>query len=628
MKFDATGPLTTDERWLYRVVGVARDADTQVDFVENDRLLLAPSLTYRPTNDTSITLLGSLQKDETGSTQQFLPAAGTLYPNVNGLRVPRDQFLGEPEDYYKTDQQSVSLLVDHKFDNAVKLHHGTRYSHTKNDYDSYYPIVLTQDRVMAFNQAITSLVSQQLFGAPPPDLSTPFLPFNIANSPFLDADQSEMARARTVRHTVTDMITSDTNLSADVLTGPVKHSVTGGYDFMHFDTSGTTGGVLLSNVLRPDLIQGGMTDYFLGLGFPADPNPFVPSAGEAAAGVAALLGAQAPFNIYNPQYGQGQPLYDFATGQFVLDPPKRPFAETQVNHGLYIQDQIRVGNFIAVLGLRHDWLDITGREYEPQKIESTTGRAGLMYEFAFGLTPYISYSESFTPVPGTPVVESYAPGAPERAATPMEGEQWEIGFKYQPSNAPFMFNFAAYDLTESNRIVQPEILFTALQGATVNVRGIEVEAAGRVTENIKFIASYSYTDAQYEKYHPLFAYNDNTPVEGVPTHQASLWGIYTFNEGMLRGLSLGAGVRFIGESVDIGQRYVAPDYLTRETYKLVTPSYTLFDAMVSYETSDWRWQLSVQNLEDEYYAVACTADRGDCGIGQARTIITGFTYKF
>lgn len=50
--------------------------------------------------------------------------------------------------------------------------------------------------------------------------------------------------------------------------------------------------------------------------------------------------------------------------------------------------------------------------------------------------------------------------------------------------------------------------------------------------------------------------------------------------------------------------------------------------MVAYETDTWRWQLSAQNLEDEYVVQSCTADRGDCAIGQSRTIITGLTYKF
>ncbi|HML42801.1 MAG TPA: TonB-dependent receptor plug domain-containing protein, partial [Hyphomicrobium zavarzinii] len=103
VKLDMTGPLTNDGKWLYRIVGLARDADTQVDFVENDRLMLAPSLTYRPTNDTSITVLGNFRDDQSGSTQQFMPAEGTLYPNtVTGQRLRRGTFTGEPTDHYDT----------------------------------------------------------------------------------------------------------------------------------------------------------------------------------------------------------------------------------------------------------------------------------------------------------------------------------------------------------------------------------------------------------------------------------------------------------------------------------------------------------------------------------------------
>ena len=51
---DLSGPLTADGTWKYRIVGVARDADTQVDFVKNDRYVLAPSLTYQPTTQTTL----------------------------------------------------------------------------------------------------------------------------------------------------------------------------------------------------------------------------------------------------------------------------------------------------------------------------------------------------------------------------------------------------------------------------------------------------------------------------------------------------------------------------------------------------------------------------------------------
>src|SRR5690606_8283412 len=45
---DITGPIDDDGRWLYRLVAVGRDSNTQVDHVKDDRLVIAPSLTFKP----------------------------------------------------------------------------------------------------------------------------------------------------------------------------------------------------------------------------------------------------------------------------------------------------------------------------------------------------------------------------------------------------------------------------------------------------------------------------------------------------------------------------------------------------------------------------------------------------
>ena len=39
MQADLTGPLAADRKWLYRLVALGRDSDTQVDFVPDDRAL-------------------------------------------------------------------------------------------------------------------------------------------------------------------------------------------------------------------------------------------------------------------------------------------------------------------------------------------------------------------------------------------------------------------------------------------------------------------------------------------------------------------------------------------------------------------------------------------------------------
>ena len=63
VQLDSTGKLTKDGEWLYRFVGIFRDSGTQTDYVPDDRIVLAPSLTWRPTNNTNWTVLGTYQKD-------------------------------------------------------------------------------------------------------------------------------------------------------------------------------------------------------------------------------------------------------------------------------------------------------------------------------------------------------------------------------------------------------------------------------------------------------------------------------------------------------------------------------------------------------------------------------------
>ena len=123
------------------------------------------------------------------------------------------------------------------------------------------------------------------------------------------------------------------------------------------------------------------------------------------------------------------------------------------------------------------------------------------------------------------------------------------------------------------------------------------------------VGGYSYTDAQYDG-----AENKGNQIESVPYHLASMWGVWEFDQPYLKGWSVGAGVRYIGESWDSANVIKVPDV-------------TLFDAMIAYEEDDWRWSINAKNLEDKEYITTCL-NRGDCFVGTARTITTGLTYKF
>jgi iron complex outermembrane receptor protein len=135
------------------------------------------------------------------------------------------------------------------------------------------------------------------------------------------------------------------------------------------------------------------------------------------------------------------PVYGIATCPSAVALPRT----TQRNAGLYVQDQIKLDNWIFVAGLRHD----QGRRQrraatrEDQRHHQALGRD---VRLPSGWSPYVSYTESFTP-------QSAAPGA---SFKPLRGEQWEAGVKYEPKDRALAFSAAVYDLREKNQIVEEQ----------------------------------------------------------------------------------------------------------------------------------------------------------------------------
>ena len=126
-QFDLGGPVGTDGKWSYRLTGLVRDAGTQTDRVPNDRLFLAPAITYRAGPDTTVTLLTSFQRDHSAG-QQFLPSEGTVFGNPNG-RIPTSRFTGENQ-YNKVDkfQMNLGYEIEHRFNEVFTVRQNARFS--------------------------------------------------------------------------------------------------------------------------------------------------------------------------------------------------------------------------------------------------------------------------------------------------------------------------------------------------------------------------------------------------------------------------------------------------------------------------------------------------------------------
>jgi iron complex outermembrane receptor protein len=126
------------DRLAYRIVALGRSADGPVDYSNDDARALMPSLTWSPTEATSVTLLGLYQKNDTSPMIQFLSPYGTLFSAeefANGDFLPPDVFVGEPSfDYYDGEQRSVSLFADHRFNDVWSVSGSLRYMASQLDY--------------------------------------------------------------------------------------------------------------------------------------------------------------------------------------------------------------------------------------------------------------------------------------------------------------------------------------------------------------------------------------------------------------------------------------------------------------------------------------------------------------
>ncbi|WP_116300323.1 TonB-dependent receptor domain-containing protein, partial [Escherichia coli] len=69
-----------------------------------------------------------------------------------------------------------------------------------------------------------------------------------------------------------------------------------------------------------------------------------------------------------------------------------------------------------------------------------TGRAGLLYAFDNGISPYVSYSTSFDPN-----LYPSAPGADP--LKPTTGKQTEVGVKYQIPGGNTLLTLSWFDIT-------------------------------------------------------------------------------------------------------------------------------------------------------------------------------------
>ncbi|MBD9680529.1 TonB-dependent siderophore receptor [Pseudomonas sp. PDM18] len=213
ISFDSTGKVDDAGNLLYRVSGVVRDSNTQVDHVDNKRYNIAPSLTWNFDEDTKLTFLSQFNRDDTGITSQFLPLQGTKLSTPAG-EVKYHENLGDPDwEFYDKTYYALGYAFEHRINDVWQFRQNLRY--TKSD--------------LSF-QGITA-----------------------GGSATSVADDGTLSRGANVVDEDISQFAIDNNLQADFSTGPLKHTLLLGLDHQRANTNykWLYGSAPTSNISKP-----------------------------------------------------------------------------------------------------------------------------------------------------------------------------------------------------------------------------------------------------------------------------------------------------------------------------------------------------------------------------------------
>ena len=320
--------------------------------------------------------------------------------------------------------------------------------------------------------------------------------------------------------------------------------------------------------------------------------------------VAGYYGAFPAIDAFNPVYGADP---DYIT-QYSSE--KHKLEQT----GIYVQDQMSLNKWRLTLGGRHDQVKVTN----VNKLNDTSdtldqghysSRAALLYLFDNGIAPYVSYSTAFTPTIFT--------DENGKILEPMKGKQWEAGLKFEPEGTQTMYSASVFRINQKNIATKEEPTDPYRSIGEIESEGVELEAVGQLTDNLRLQAAYTYTDIRYKKSSPE---EQGKRAVYAPRNQASAWLSYDVKSGPLDGLTVGSGVRYVNGITSDRQN----------THTL--PSYTLVDLAVGYDLSKvglkgLSAQVNVNNLTDKSYIAACNS-LSYCYFGAERSIVGSLSYKF
>ncbi len=309
----------------------------------------------------------------------------------------------------------------------------------------------------------------------------------------------------------------------------------------------------------------------------------------------------APTNIYAP-------AEQTSTGQTLPDLPSWDLTDIKTK-SVFASDNITMGNFSLLLGVRYISFEQIDRGYENSEIISTYKTSDTTPTFALSYVPndettiYASYVEAFQK--GGKAGQDRENAGESFGA--LMSKQAELGLKlnkesYSLTAAMFRMEIGSEYVDENNYFVQD---------GKSQFDGFELAGKLHISDDLTVFAQGMIMDTEYTSADAIIIGND---VKGVPSERYSTGIVYN----PIDDLKLRVSANYVG-----GAQLNAAN-----AYK--TDGYTTVDIFASYNIDDSSsLNFGIKNMfNEEYYTVKSSLNTDALTVGAPRTLTASYTIYF
>ncbi|HUC79942.1 MAG TPA: TonB-dependent siderophore receptor [Flavisolibacter sp.] len=532
---DFTGPMNEEKTLLYRLNLGYENSGSFRDLQFDKNMVIAPSISFLPTAKTRFNF--DLVYNKSNSR---LDRGQAVFGNNDIYSVPTSKSLNQVNDYLNEENFILTTSLNHKF--SERLQFNLAYVKTGYEEDLLEHRSANTYAKDSAGAIIPTLVEMQVF--------------NRKRKRYVD--------------------NASAFLTYDFKLGATTHKFLAGMDYSQ-ERQPFGGSQLQARGYR-NHTNTGAANYN-----PAQPTKFLY---ETVNGVKRPVPNVPHFDLTAASPYALQDMSKYFYNRVDFDPTFNSL------NGFYVQDQIKLGNLQALIGLRYETFSDKTNYLKPAqaivKQNAFIPRFGLVYSVSSNVNLYGTYAKGYNPQTASTVANPLAGGPFD----PLYSSLVEFGAKSEWFNKRLAVTTSIYQIELRNVLYnagvagQPDLL---RQIGKETAKGFEFEATGQINPNWNLIVAYAYNDA---------AISESTKPEEIgrqkpnaPKQQGSFWTKYSFSRGNLSGLGFGLGGNFVtGRNVSLSQTQTLPGY-------------ALLNAAVYYRVNKFQLQVNMNNLLDKTYWV-------------------------